>query len=468
VVSILLLTSLVAVGDWPQSRRDARNSAFVELPAATLPRTWTFDGSPRVWGYRPGMSVWTSPALGAIGDDPVLVIGSYDHNVYCLDAATGELRWKVSTGDGVYAGPVLWNDTAYVTSSDRLLYAFDLDTGALRWSHSVESFRPTLGGARLSSPTIGRVETRPAVFFGHWVWDRSLSQSMQEGGISALDATSGEVLWRAPLGDNELTAPVYFEGAGGRWLYVGSSTGNLFALAADTGQVLWTQTELDAVRGAPAVADGPAGPRVVMASKYGTVRCLNASDGHELWRYKTGDWVTAAPVVAPILGRELVLVGSYDRSLYGLDLLTGTLVWRYFGRGGFYSAAALAPMGGRPLVLASAWDHRLHAIEGRNGAEAWTVYTGRPLWSAVGLEHSNWASPAVARLGDRWMAYAGSYDGTLYAFPLSDMAVLRAKRERSNLGFWISFPIALTCAGVFAVALTRWHRRQKRGPSIPG
>ena len=459
-----LLVTLTATPDWPMARRYADNNAFVVIDAGTAaPSTWTFRGSGRIWGYQPGMTVWTSPALGVAGGRAIVVVGSYDHNIYCLDAATGERLWKVTTGDGVYAGPVIWSDgdntRVLATSSDRLLYALDADSGARVWTHSVESFRPTLGGARLSSPCVGRSGNRDVVFFGHWIWDRSLARSTQEGGLTALDVRTGEPVFRIDLGDNELTAPVYAEAAGRRWLLVGSASGNLFALDADRGEVVWTRTELDAVRGAPAVARNPTGTRVLTASKYGLIRCLRIQDGAELWRYKTGDWITSAPMVANVLGRDLVIAGSYDRSLYAIDLLRGDLVWRYFARGGFHSAAAYAPMGGRPLVLATAWDHHLHGIEASDGAGSWTIYTGRPIWT-VGLEHSNWSSPAVARINGAWMAYVGSYDGTFYAFALAEATAARAARERSNLGFWISFPIALTGVAALTLTLTALHRRR--------
>ena len=94
----------------------------------------------------------------------MVVVGSYDHTVYCLHATTGEVRWRHTTGDGVYAAPAIWDDGAtvwvYATSSDRVLYALDADTGSHRWAHTVETFRPSLGGARLSSPAVGRVKHR--------------------------------------------------------------------------------------------------------------------------------------------------------------------------------------------------------------------------------------------------------------------------------------------------------------------
>ena len=90
-----------------------------------------------------------------------------------------------------------------------------------------------------------------------------------------------------------------------------------------------------------------------------------------------------------------------------------------------------------------------------------TTYTGAPLWSVGGLDDSNWASPSAARIQGTWMVFHGSYDGTLRALPL-DERDLRAPPIRSNLWFWLSFPIALVPVAAVALLLTR-HNRRRRG-----
>lgn len=47
------------------------------------------------WRYKTGYIVGSSPAVA----DGVLYIGSYDHNVYALNAGTGALLWKYTTGN---------------------------------------------------------------------------------------------------------------------------------------------------------------------------------------------------------------------------------------------------------------------------------------------------------------------------------------------------------------------------------
>ncbi len=69
----------------------------------------------------------------------------------------------------------------------------------------------------------------------------------------------------------------------------------------------------------------------------------------------------------------------------------------------------------------------------------------------------------TASIQGEWMAYVGSYDGTFYAFKVAELAAGGGFRERrSSLGFWLSFPIALSCVALFAFGLTVLHRRRSK------
>jgi len=464
----LLAPSLAfAAPGWPQSRADARNTASLEIdaPESGRPRRWTFGGG-RTLGYEPGMTVWSSPALGAVGGRAVLLAGSYDHSLHAFDAASGQPLWKFTTGGGVYGTPALWErggrPVVFAASSDRLLYALDASDGRRLWNHVVEDYRPTLGGARLPAPCLGRARGRDAVFVAHWVFDRSLAGSLQRGGVTALDAEEGSVLWRRDLGDNEMTAPLYAEIGGRGILLVGSSNGNLYALDADRGEPIWRHVELDAVRSPPAVLDLGGEGRILTASKYGALRALDVRSGAEIWSYKTGDRITGSPALAERRGRAIALVGSYDRSLHAVDAATGAPIWRHETRGGIYGSPCLAG----PAALVASWDHRLHAVSAESGALLWSFHAGRPLWDAIALDESTWSSPAAARINGRWMAYFGSYDGNLYALPLDELAA-PAGPARANFAFWVSFPIALLAAGLLALLFTRRARaRAAANPPI--
>jgi len=457
---------------WSQSRCDAQNTAAmaIDAPASPPPRAWSFDGSGRVWGYEPGMTVWSSPALAAVDGRALLAVGNYDHTLYALDAATGESLWKFTTGGPVYAAPVFFRQAdrmvVLAASTDRLVYAIDAASGRQVWVHSVEDYRPTLGGARLGAPCVGGTgDSDNAAFVSYWVWDRSLANSLQKSGVLALALADGKPLWRQELGDNELSAAIFVRTGAHGQLFLGSANGNIYALDAASGAVQWKKTELDAVRSPPAFFVSATGPLVVAGSKFGTVRGLDAATGAERWSYRTGDRITGSPAILVERGGARAFVGSYDQVLHAMDASDGSPKWRYAARGGLYSSPALSDPSGDPMVLVSGWDHMLHVVSLGTGSPVFSAFTGRPLWNVAGMDDSNWSSPVAGRIADRWMAFVGSYDGTLRALPLGaeDRA---APTLQSNRLFWLSFPLVLLPFLALAIGLTRRERRPQRARSV--
>jgi hypothetical protein len=198
---------------------------------------------------------------------------------------------------------------------------------------------------------------------------------------------------------------------------------------------------------------------LVTGSKFGMVRGLDAATGAERWQFRTGDRITGSPTVTG--GKEpRAFIGSYDRKLYAIDVLGGRGLWQDTMRGGIFSSLALIPDGSDPMVLSLAWDHMLHASQLSRGTPLFAAYTGRPLWNVGGMDDSNWSSPAAARIHGRWMAFVGSYDGTLRALPL-EADERSAPELRSNFWFWLSFPLFLGPLAGFTILLTRWDRRRR-------
>jgi outer membrane protein assembly factor BamB len=156
----------------------------------------------------------------------------------------------------------------------------------------------------------------------------------------------------------------------------------------------------------------------------------------------------------------MAYIGSYDRNLYALGALDGVPIWRDLARGGFYSSPAIIAQGHEPMVLATAWDHMLHANGLSQGTPIFTAFTGRPLWNVSGMDDSNWSSPVAGRIRGRWMAFVGSYDGTLRALPL-EADERSAPELRSNLWFWLSFPIVLVPFAGLAILLSQRERRRR-------
>ncbi len=120
----------------------------------------------------------SSPAIAG----GVLYIGSGDHNVYAIDAATGALRWKFTTGNVVHASPAVAGGIVYVGSWDRYFYALDARTGALKWKFATGDDRITYNQVGIAGSA---AVDRGMVFFG-----------CRDSTFYALDARNGRLVWK--------------------------------------------------------------------------------------------------------------------------------------------------------------------------------------------------------------------------------------------------------------------------------
>jgi outer membrane protein assembly factor BamB len=77
----------------------------------------------------------------------IVYVGSYDHNIYALDAFTGAKIWSFATGNDIYSSTAVANGVVYVGSLDGNLYALNAVTGKKLWSY-------VTGDRVWSSPTV--------------------------------------------------------------------------------------------------------------------------------------------------------------------------------------------------------------------------------------------------------------------------------------------------------------------------
>jgi outer membrane protein assembly factor BamB len=181
------------------------------------------DGGLR-WVAPRGNSVWTTPAFGQGGEAGNTFWGSVDLYAFSLDAA-GRPRWQTFTPGYVTSSPALGADgTVYVGSFDHDLYALDPATGAPRWSF----------------PTSAHIYGSPAVADGGGA-TRAIYIGSADGSVYAV-SPEGDEIWRYDTGDAVRSSPVIGRSphGGGRIVYVGSSNGKLYALDARTGRRRWS------------------------------------------------------------------------------------------------------------------------------------------------------------------------------------------------------------------------------------
>jgi outer membrane protein assembly factor BamB len=159
-------------------------------------------------------------------------------------------------------------------------------------------------------------------------------------------------------------------------VYAGSGDGGLYAVDAATGGVLWRH---DA--GAPVYSTvGRHGDGTLLfGTMDGSVVRLDPATRGEILRVKTGGGVVSTPVIA---GGRLV-AGSRDYLLHGFDAADGAPAWRFSY---WFSWIESTPAVRDGLLYLGASDYaRVSAIE---------PATGRARWSTV-VHGMTWGTPLV-------------------------------------------------------------------------
>jgi outer membrane protein assembly factor BamB len=332
---------------------------------------------PDEWSYKTGGNVISSPCVADVDGDGKLevLVGSFDHNVYCLNGATGAKIWSYATGDWVESSPCVADVDGdgklevLVGSYDYNVYCLNGATGAKKWNYTTDG---TVG----SSPCVADVD-----------------------------------------GDGKLEVLV-------------GSYGGVVCLNGDTGAKKWNCT-MGAVFASPCVADVDSDAKLeVLASSWNdkSVYCLDGATGAKKWNYTTGLWVESSPCIADVDGdgKLEVLVGSWDRNVYCLNG-TGAKEWNYTTGGMIYSSPCVADADadGRLEVLIGSRDHNVYCLNGASGAEKWS-YTTKDIINSC---------PCVADLdGDcRLEVLVGSFDHNVYCLN----GTTGAEERNYTTGDWV-------------------------------
>ena len=195
----------------------------------------------------------------------------------------------------------------------------------------------------------------PEGWSGGVVAGDTLYVGTMDGEVRALDANTGETVWRFELrGEPKLRAVYGTPVIVGDTLYVGGYDGFLYALSLDGGDV-WDVRVGDAepIVGSPVVADD----LVLVGSSDGNLYAFGAADGSLRWTFRTGDKVWSTPAVAD----GVAYFGSLDHNVYAVRLEDGTEVWQspFSAKG----AITAAPVVARDRVYVGAFDGVFYAIK---------------------------------------------------------------------------------------------------------
>jgi len=173
--------------DWPTFRYDNRRSGatVTRVPDTLVP----------VWRGQAGRKV----SAPTVVSDSVFVSLVDEHQVACLDAASGEARWKFTAGARVDSPPTHHRGTVLFGSADGWVYCVRADDGRLVWRFQAaptERFIGSFGQLESAWPVHGSVLVEDGI-----VYFAAGRTSQLDGGIHVygLEAATGRVLHQVRL-----------------------------------------------------------------------------------------------------------------------------------------------------------------------------------------------------------------------------------------------------------------------------
>ena len=252
--------------------------------------------------------------------------GGPTHAVGNVAVAGFNPAWRASIGEGggyrqkITGQPIVFNGRVATMDSDGAVSVFALDTGSRAWRTDTQgdkdrstnvgggvSWAPGGGGSGTVYATTGRAE------------------------ILALDAATGAIRWRKPLGSPARSAPTIADNR----LLVLTLDDRIQAFNAGDGERQWSYQAAAAAttllgQAAPAASDG----LVVAGFGSGDLVCLRAESGALAWSDSLassrgrGVLTELSGIRAlPVIDRGRVFAIGGGGLLVGLDLRSGRRLW---------------------------------------------------------------------------------------------------------------------------------------------
>lgn len=160
------------------------------------------------------------------------------------------------------------------------------------------------------------------IIHNNMVYTASVNENYNgEGGVYALDAINGNILWKYPIRNSIKNSIAYDSGN----VFAQDVDGYLYAIDATTGKLSWEKklevTKLLSLSEGLAAKDG-----VVYAGSGKGFSAFEAKSGNIIWQNK--DWDQGECTLTSIsVGNDVVVSGVQWRNLYGNDLITGKMLW---------------------------------------------------------------------------------------------------------------------------------------------
>ncbi len=289
-------------------------------------------------------------------------VGSYDHNLYALDAATGEFVWKYATDGGVVSRPAIYEGNIYFGSEDFRLHVVSLRSGKVVWTYYTD----------------GPVRSSPRIAEGH------VFIGSDDRCLHAVNTTTGRAAWRIELAHSVRSTPF----VANELIYVGCESGDFYCLTF-SGDIKWTFRAKRAITSSPWATE----QAVYFCSLDSMLYALDSQNGWVLWRFRMGK----GSIVSPYLMDNMIFVGAADGYIYAVDARTAKEIWRFRTE----NQISGSPVIYKDAIYCGSVDGNLYCLEYRTGRLRWQFATQGPI-TGTPLVYDD-------------IVYIGSTDHRLYA-----------------------------------------------------
>jgi outer membrane protein assembly factor BamB len=269
-----------------------------------------------------------------------IYIGSYDNNLYSVNAADGKLNWKYATEGGVVTRPAAYEGDIFFGSEDKRLHVVNARSGKVNWTYYTE----------------GKVHSSPRIAEGH-VFFGSDDQH-----IHAVNLTTGRAAWRFETAAPVRSTPYVAH----ETVFAGCENGDFYCVDF-RGEMKWHYKAKMGITSSPTEADGV----VYFGSLDGSFYALDARAGWGIWRFRMGKGSVASPYVA----EGLVFIGSADGNIYAVDAHTSKEAWRYKTE----HQVSSSPVVYKDALYCGSADGNLYCLEARSGRLRWKFATKGPI-----------------------------------------------------------------------------------------
>lgn len=404
-----------------------QNAGITPENVTSLKVKWTF-------AFPDGTQIRSKPAV--VGD--WLVVGSQFGDVYAIHKQTGKIGWHF-TGDAPIRGAIFVQKSgdklrAYFSDYTTNVYALDVASGKLIWKKRAGQHPQSgnTGSVAVYQNTIIVPLTSNEVSTSK---DPNYACCTSSGEVIALNATTGDLLWRHRVIPQE--ALVSGKKKNGQSFY------------GPSGAPVWCSPTIDTKRGLVYIGTGEnyTDPPSTTSD---AIQAIDFKTGKLVWSYQATSndtWNRACPGdpncpekvgpdldfgMAPLLvttkaGKDIVVVGQKSGVVHALDPATGTVLWQTrIGKGGMLGGIHWGMASdGRSIYAANA-DNK-YAIDPRDpnrkaspGLYALDVSTGKVIWNKPTPDcetgkpciQANSAAPLVIP----GLVFAGALDGHIRGY----------------------------------------------------